>query len=181
MSSTGQAEPLPDKAATCSCGLESLRMIRLVRRMSLKAVADRADLSAAYVQKLERGEIREPSPNKLRQLAKALDYPYPKLLRLAGYVDDEPTGSDAAQLGGGTARTLDERLGVLLDAVGDAGLTEAEAEFVASALSEYREVRAAGVAPPAEFIRSVLAEYSRIAKSGVTLAAEDITVAGAAR
>ena len=68
-------------------------MIRLVRGYSLKDVAGRSGLSAGYIQKIERGEIKEPSPHRLRRIAGALDYSYPQLLVLAGYVDDDAAGS----------------------------------------------------------------------------------------
>ena len=97
--------------------LEALRMIRLVRGYSLKDVAGRSGLSAGYIQKIERGEIKEPSPHRLRRIAGALDYSYPQLLVLAGYVDDEQRAP---------ARNPTD-LGVLGDAIGDAGLDDAEA------------------------------------------------------
>jgi len=103
-------------------------MIRLVRGYSLKDVAGRSGLSAGYIQKIERGEIKEPSPHRLRRIAGALDYSYPQLLVLAGYVDDDATGSSPEAKG----------LGVLCDAIGGAGLDDAEAGFLAATLTAYR-------------------------------------------
>jgi transcriptional regulator with XRE-family HTH domain len=52
---------------------------------SLREVATAADISAAYLQKLERGQVAEPSPKILSRLADALMLDYRKLLDLAGY------------------------------------------------------------------------------------------------
>jgi transcriptional regulator with XRE-family HTH domain len=52
---------------------------------SLREIAGRAGISAAYLQKLERGLVAEPSPKVLRQLANALELDYAMLMRLVGY------------------------------------------------------------------------------------------------
>ncbi|MGA9760973.1 MAG: helix-turn-helix transcriptional regulator [Gaiellaceae bacterium] len=165
-------------------------MIRMLRGYSLKTVAEKSGLSAGYIQKLERGDIKEPSPNKLRGLARALDYPYPKLMELAGYLSEddrgetdsqgEPSAKDAdAQTS--ALRALDERLGVLLEAVGGAELNESEADFLADALREYRSLRAAGIEPPRDFVGKVLKEYHRLhASSDGEFALDDITPSQAA-
>ena len=56
--------------------------------LSLQAVAIPAGISGAYLHKLERGTVENPSPRVLRQLAKELAVPYLRLLKLAGYLDD---------------------------------------------------------------------------------------------
>lgn len=63
-----------------------LRNVRRVRGLSLKAAADPAGISATYLQKLETGEVKNPSPNVLYGLSGTLDMPYPDLMELAGYV-----------------------------------------------------------------------------------------------
>src|SRR4051812_24784253 len=65
---------------------KQLHEVRRVRDMTLKAVADAADISTAYLQKLERDEVRTPSPHILYRLAEVLRVPYPQLMALAGYV-----------------------------------------------------------------------------------------------
>jgi transcriptional regulator with XRE-family HTH domain len=65
---------------------EQLRTVRQVRGISLKAVAEPAGISTAYLQKLESGLVRQPSPNVLHRLAGVLDIPYATLMELAGYV-----------------------------------------------------------------------------------------------
>jgi len=56
---------------------------------SLQAIADTAKISAAYLQKLERGEVTTPSPRVLRRLASSVGLPYLGLMELAGYLDEE--------------------------------------------------------------------------------------------
>jgi transcriptional regulator with XRE-family HTH domain len=52
---------------------------------SLRDVASEAGISAAYLQKLERAQVAEPSPKILRRLAAALSIEYRRLMELAGY------------------------------------------------------------------------------------------------
>jgi transcriptional regulator with XRE-family HTH domain len=163
----------------CDCRLEALRMIRLLRRYSLKDVADRSGLSAGYIQKLERGEIREPSPTRLRSLARALDYPYARLLALAGYLD-ESDGVEACLIDRSPEpdpqlASLDKRLAVLAEAIGGAALDDAEANFLAASLAQYREMRKAGAAPPADFLLSVLHEYQRLHLAGSSVSAAELS------
>lgn len=69
-----------------------LRSIRTLKGLSLKRAATEAEISTAYLQKLEGGEVQRPSPHVLHRLAAVLDVPYATLMRLAGYVvpTDEP-------------------------------------------------------------------------------------------
>ena len=46
-----------------------LRQVRELRRKPLSAIATEADISTAYLQKLEAGSVKQPSPNVLYQLA----------------------------------------------------------------------------------------------------------------
>ncbi|MBW3537181.1 MAG: helix-turn-helix domain-containing protein [Actinobacteria bacterium] len=63
-----------------------LQRVRKMRGLSLKAVAGPAEISPAYLQKLERGEVKSPSPHILHGLAKALEVKYVDLMRAAGYL-----------------------------------------------------------------------------------------------
>jgi GTP cyclohydrolase IA len=65
---------------------------------SLKCVAEAAAISTAYLQKLERGEVRAPSPHVLRTVAAALDLPYSEVMSLAGYLDSSGPGVDGARI-----------------------------------------------------------------------------------
>ena len=42
--------------------------VRQPRKRSLKSVADQAEISPAYLQKLERGDVKSPSPHVLLAL-----------------------------------------------------------------------------------------------------------------
>ena len=57
--------------------------------MSLQAVASGAGISAPYLLKLERGEVRTPSPRVLSRLGSMLDLEYFRLMELAGYLDED--------------------------------------------------------------------------------------------
>ncbi len=63
-----------------------LRSIRQIKGLSLKNAAGAASISTAYLQKLEGGDVQQPSPHVLNRLAEALEVPYATLMQLAGYV-----------------------------------------------------------------------------------------------
>jgi transcriptional regulator with XRE-family HTH domain len=62
-----------------------LRQLRELRRSTLRQVADATDISAAYLLKLERGDVQSPSPHVLRRLATHFKVSYLDLMALAGY------------------------------------------------------------------------------------------------
>lgn len=62
-----------------------LASARLAARRSLRDVAGESEISAAYLQKLERGQVEEPSPRILQRLSNALRVDYSRLMQLAGY------------------------------------------------------------------------------------------------
>ena len=84
---------------------------RRERGGSLKVVADAAHISTAYLQKLERCEVKAPSPHVLRALANALEVPYGELMALAGYLDTAASGVDRSRI----ERAIRE----ILDAIGE--------------------------------------------------------------
>lgn len=75
---------------------DQLREARTIRGLSLKAVAEPAEISVAYLQKLEGGEVKQPSPHFLHRLSEVLDLPYAALMELAGYVIPHSDGVLAA-------------------------------------------------------------------------------------
>lgn len=101
-----------------------LREVREMKQMSLKAVAEPAGISATYLQKLERDEVKTPSPHVLHALAGVLNVPYSNLMELAGYV----VPSSEEQVGGS----------LLAYALSSEELTDDEAEALARYLSWYR-------------------------------------------
>lgn len=108
-----------------------LRTVRDLKHLSLKDVADAADMSPAYLQKLERGQVSTPSPHKLHDLAGALDISYAHLMELAGYVVPQTQDPDA-----------DAAVNMLAQALNSQGLTEEELEDLASYLAWRRQRRA---------------------------------------
>ncbi|WP_203717042.1 helix-turn-helix domain-containing protein [Asanoa siamensis] len=103
-----------------------LRRARDRRNMPLSAVSTAADISTAYLQKLESGGVKQPSPNILFQLAEALDLDYAELMRLAGYV--VPNRVDETE----------RRRNELTYALSSEELTEDEAEELSKYLDWYR-------------------------------------------
>ena len=65
-----------------------LRKARQSRGLSLQTVAIPADVSAAYLHKLEQGKVDTPSPRSLRRIGDELGIPYVRLLRLIGYLEE---------------------------------------------------------------------------------------------
>ena len=57
--------------------------------LSLQTVGETANISAAYLQKLERGQVDTPSPRVLRRVGSSLGLPYLRLMELAGYLGEE--------------------------------------------------------------------------------------------
>ena len=76
-----------------------LKSVRQVRGMSRHAVAKPARISAAYLQKLEAGVVRNPSPRILERVAGVLDISYGRLMVLAGYtVPSREIGCESARI-----------------------------------------------------------------------------------
>lgn len=82
-----------------------LSSARLSAKRSLRDVAGESDISAAYLQKLERGRVEGPSPKVLRRLATVLGIEYQRLMELVGY--DVPRSRPADPL---ATRFADARL-----------------------------------------------------------------------
>jgi len=106
---------------------DQLREIRQLRGLSLKAVAEPAKISTAYLQKLEGDEVRQPSPNILHRLAEVLAVPYATLMELAGYVVP-----DTASASSGT---------VFDHALNSSDLSDDERKAVAAFIAHLRKQR----------------------------------------
>jgi transcriptional regulator with XRE-family HTH domain len=115
--------------AAASLGAQ-LHEVRKLKNLSLKGAADPAGISAAYLQKLERDEVKRPSPHVLYALAGVLSVPYERLMELAGYV--VPT-ADKTKVKPGS---------VLAYALSSEDLSEDEAEALARYLRWYRNEQA---------------------------------------
>lgn len=105
-----------------------LKTVRQLRGLSLKAVAEPAEISVAYLQKLEGGEVRQPSPNVLFRLGEVLDVSYSTLMELVGYVVPDPQGALAG------ASSFDQALRT-------ADLTPEERKAVAAFIAHLRDQR----------------------------------------
>ncbi len=70
-----------------------LKAARHSMKLSLSAVAKPAKISAAYVQKLEAGTVKNPSPRVLHRLAGVLGLSYAGLMELAGYFMPDADGA----------------------------------------------------------------------------------------
>lgn len=64
---------------------EELKDARQRKGLSRHAVARPAKISAAYLQKLEEGVVKNPSPRILQRVAGVLEMSYARLMELAGY------------------------------------------------------------------------------------------------
>jgi len=95
-----------------------LREARGETRASLKLVANGAGISVAYLQKLERDEVKSPSPHVLRSLARTLRTSYGDLMRLAGYALDNEHDQDAGTRGVDTDR-IEKAVREILEAIGE--------------------------------------------------------------
>jgi transcriptional regulator with XRE-family HTH domain len=103
--------------------------VRQLRKRSLKSVADQAEISPAYLQKLERGDVKSPSPHVLLALGESLDIPYDRLMELAGYLVPRA----------GRRRREQPGVQVLAQALNSEQLTEDELAALAHYLAWYRE------------------------------------------
>jgi transcriptional regulator with XRE-family HTH domain len=108
-----------------------LREIRELRSLSLNELARRAKISAAYLQKLEKGDVKEPSPHILQSLATQLKIPYSSLMKLAGYL--VPTTAKGSKDQNSLAHALSSE-----------DLTDDEVKALARYLAWYRHSRQRG-------------------------------------
>jgi HTH-type transcriptional regulator, competence development regulator len=102
---------------------ETLRSLRELKGKSLKAVAEPAEISTAYLLKLEKDQVTSPSPRVLHRLSEELETSYIGLMRLAGYVVPDSSPAPA---------------GAMAVALSSQDLTEDEARAVATFLKTYR-------------------------------------------
>ncbi len=82
---------------------KALSRARMMRGLSLRAVAEPAKISPSYLQKLERAEVQDPSPNILYRLSEQLGLDYPDLMQKAGYVVPARSQGRGGALGGSRA------------------------------------------------------------------------------
>jgi HTH-type transcriptional regulator, competence development regulator len=110
---------------------DTLGRARNMKRLSLKGAAGPAGISATYLQKLERGQVKEPSPHVLHGLSGVLGLQYDALMQAAGYVvpgQDEGRGAR----------------GALSHALSSEDLTDDESAALAEYLAFIRQQRGRG-------------------------------------
>jgi len=106
----------------------SLASVRELKGLSLRGVARGAGISAAYLQKIERGEVKQPSPAVLHGLSGALGLRYGDLMELAGHLLPARTRGSAS-------------VNVLAQAMSADGLSSDEVERLAEYLAFLRRDR----------------------------------------
>ncbi len=76
---------------------QHLNHIRLDRNLTLRQVEDLSDkvVSNPYLSQIEKGKIKQPSPNILHTLARIYNTSYEKLMEMAGYIVAKPTENAA--------------------------------------------------------------------------------------
>ena len=97
------AEEDPWKAQMAALGA-SIRTRRAAADLTLRELAERAQVSNAYLSQIERG-VHEPSLRVLHAIASALDVPLEALLSQAGLLPRE--GADAMSAGGGIEAAIE--------------------------------------------------------------------------
>lgn len=106
-----------------------LHQVRQMKGLSLNSAANTADISPAYLQKLEAGLVKAPSPPVLQRVAKALELPYSKVMETAGYLTPQNSSKRTSP-------------NLLAHALLGADLTEQEAAALAEYLAFLRQRRA---------------------------------------
>jgi len=76
-------DPTPDSRGPLGTYLWHQRQ---VLGWSLRQAEDKSNVSNAYINQIELGEIRKPSPGILLRLANAYGAPYQHLMELAGHI-----------------------------------------------------------------------------------------------
>lgn len=70
---------------------DKLRDMRKLKGFTIRELADRSGVSAAYISQLENGNRGIPSPDVLMKLSEGLNTSYSDLMDIAGYLESSPT------------------------------------------------------------------------------------------
>ena len=71
---------------------------RLARNISIRKLAELANLSHTEIYRLEHGDRKHPSPNVLKSIALALNLDFNEIMSVAGYIEDLPQSSKSPLL-----------------------------------------------------------------------------------
>ncbi len=91
-----------------------IRQQRERANLSLRRLADKADISNPYLSQIERG-IRKPSAEILKSLSRALEISANSLYKRAGLIDEELAPTSVFEAIGADERLDTEQKKVLLD------------------------------------------------------------------
>ncbi|UKS23965.1 helix-turn-helix domain-containing protein [Paenibacillus sp. HWE-109] len=70
---------------------DKLRDMRKLKGFTIRELADRSGVSAAYISQLENGNRGIPSPEVLMKLSEGLNTSYSELMDIAGYLESSPS------------------------------------------------------------------------------------------
>ncbi len=70
---------------------DKLKDMRKLKGFTIRELADRSGVSAAYISQLENGNRGIPSPEVLMKLSEGLNTSYSELMDIAGYLESSPT------------------------------------------------------------------------------------------
>lgn len=73
-----------------------LKNLRKTKGFTIREVAERSGVSAAYISQLENGNRGVPSPEILMKLSEGLHTSYSALMEMAGYLKEEDTNDETA-------------------------------------------------------------------------------------
>jgi HTH-type transcriptional regulator, competence development regulator len=70
---------------------DKLRDLRKLKGFTIRELADRSGVSAAYISQLENGNRGIPSPEVLMKFSEGLNVSYSELMEIAGYLESQGT------------------------------------------------------------------------------------------
>jgi transcriptional regulator with XRE-family HTH domain len=68
---------------------DKLRDLRKLKGFTIRELADRSGVSAAYISQLENGNRGIPSPEVLMKFSEGLNVSYSELMEIAGYLESQ--------------------------------------------------------------------------------------------
>ncbi|MGW9127563.1 helix-turn-helix domain-containing protein [Paenibacillus chitinolyticus] len=110
---------------------DKLKDLRKLKGYTIRELADRSGVSAAYISQLENGNRNIPSPDVLMKLSEGLNIPYAELMKIAGYLDEPESGGDKPRAPVNLRRFLHDNE-LIFDGI---ELTEQDKEWVERMLS----------------------------------------------
>lgn len=84
-----------------------VREKRIEKGLSIRRLAELADISHTEVKRIEDGIRKQTSPQILRSIAYALGVPYEDLMAVAGYIDEPVADSNGGTVASGIKDTDD--------------------------------------------------------------------------